>query len=40
MTCDAYTLSEFRQMNADAGFTGGLIAHPLPTPETVVIATK
>ena len=37
---DAYTLAQLRQMTADAGFTGGVSAHALPTPETVVVATK
>jgi 2-polyprenyl-3-methyl-5-hydroxy-6-metoxy-1,4-benzoquinol methylase len=37
---DAYTLAELRQMTAAAGFTGGVSAHSLPTPETVVVATK
>jgi len=37
---DAYTLAQLRQMTTDAGFTGGIAAHPLPTPETVVVATK
>ena len=37
---DAYTLSQLRQMATDAGFKGGVAAHPLPTPETVVVATK
>lgn len=36
---DAYTLAELRSMVTDAGFTG-VTSHPLPTPETVVIATK
>jgi hypothetical protein len=37
---DAYTLRELRQILADAGFTGDVTAHALPTPETVVVATK
>ncbi len=37
---DAYTLSQLRQMAADSGFAGGVVAHPLPMPETVVVATK
>ncbi|HKT81064.1 MAG TPA: class I SAM-dependent methyltransferase [Vicinamibacterales bacterium] len=37
---DAYTLSQLTQMAADAGFSGGCSAHPLPMPETVVVATK
>jgi 2-polyprenyl-3-methyl-5-hydroxy-6-metoxy-1,4-benzoquinol methylase len=37
---DAYTLAQLRQMTADAGFSGGVRAHSLPTPETVVVATK
>jgi SAM-dependent methyltransferase len=37
---DAYTLAQLRQMAADAGFTGGVTAHPLQTPETVVVAVK
>ena len=37
---DAYTLGQLKQMTADAGFAGGVNAYPLPSPETVVIATK
>ena len=37
---DAYTLAELRKMTEDAGFKDGLTTHALPTPETVVIATK
>jgi hypothetical protein len=37
---DAYTLSQLTQMARAAGFAGAVSAHPLPTPETVVIATK
>jgi 2-polyprenyl-3-methyl-5-hydroxy-6-metoxy-1,4-benzoquinol methylase len=37
---DAYTLRELRQLLEDAGFRGGVTTHGLPTPETVVIATK
>jgi SAM-dependent methyltransferase len=37
---DAYTLSQFKQMIAEAGFAGGVSAHSLPTPETVVVAIK
>jgi SAM-dependent methyltransferase len=36
---DAYTLSQLRKMTDDAGFTG-VTTHALPTPETVVIASK
>lgn len=36
---DAYTLTELRGMTDDAGFKG-VTTHALPTPETVVIATK
>lgn len=36
---DAYTLSQLRKMTEDAGFRG-VSTHALPTPETVVIATK
>lgn len=36
---DAYTLAELRKMTDDAGFRG-VTTHGLPTPETVVIATK
>jgi hypothetical protein len=36
---DAYTLAELRRMTDDAGFKG-VTTHALPTPETVVIATK
>jgi methylase of polypeptide subunit release factors len=37
---DAYTLAELRRMCADAGFAGGVTARALPTPESIVIATK
>ena len=37
---DAYTLAQLQQMAADAGFTGKVSAHALPTPETVVVAVK
>lgn len=37
---DAYTLRELRRIVEDAGFKGGVTAHSLPTPETVVIASK
>ena len=37
---DAYTLRQLQGLLADAGFTGGVTTHALPTPETVVIATK
>jgi ubiquinone/menaquinone biosynthesis C-methylase UbiE len=38
---DAYTLAQLKQMAADAGFSGGVTAHPQPAgPETIVIATK
>jgi cyclopropane fatty-acyl-phospholipid synthase-like methyltransferase len=37
---DTYTLAQLRQMAADAGFGGSVSAHPLPMPETVVVATK
>jgi SAM-dependent methyltransferase len=37
---DAYTLSQLQRMATDAGFAGGVTAHPLPMPETVVVATK
>lgn len=36
---DAYTLTQLRKMTEDAGFNG-LTTHALPTPETVIIATK
>jgi SAM-dependent methyltransferase len=36
---DAYTLRELQQMAENAGFRG-VTSHPLPTPETVVVATK
>jgi SAM-dependent methyltransferase len=36
---DAYTLGQLKKMATDAGFTS-VSAHPLPTPETVVVATK
>ena len=36
---DAYTLSELEKMTREAGFKG-VTSHALPTPETVVIATK
>jgi SAM-dependent methyltransferase len=36
---DAYTLDELKAMTRDAGFNG-VTSHGLPTPETVVIATK
>jgi ubiquinone/menaquinone biosynthesis C-methylase UbiE len=36
---DAYTLHEFREMLAEAGFRD-VSAHPLPSPQTIVIATK
>ena len=35
---DAYTLDELRDQLQGAGF-GGVTAHPLPTPETVIVAT-
>jgi len=35
----AYTLSELRQQLEDAGFTD-ISAHPLPTPQTIVMARK
>lgn len=34
---DAYTLAEYETMFAEAGFSG-LAAHPLPTPQTVLLA--
>ena len=37
---DAYTLRDLQQIVQDAGFTGAVTTHPLPTPETVVVATK
>jgi hypothetical protein len=37
---DAYTLTQLKQMVADAGFRGGVTATPSPTPETIVVATK
>jgi tRNA A58 N-methylase Trm61 len=36
---DAYTLKELRKLTEDAGFKS-VTTHSLPTPETVVIATK
>ena len=36
---DAYTLDELGRFLGDAGFTN-VTAHPLPTPETVVIARR
>jgi 2-polyprenyl-3-methyl-5-hydroxy-6-metoxy-1,4-benzoquinol methylase len=36
---DAYTFDEFRDQLEGAGFRG-VSAHPLPTPETVLLATK
>jgi 2-polyprenyl-3-methyl-5-hydroxy-6-metoxy-1,4-benzoquinol methylase len=36
---DAYTLAQLRKMAEDAGFKG-VTAHPLPTPETIIVATK
>jgi hypothetical protein len=36
---DAYTLAQLGAMATDAGFTA-VSAHPLPSPQTVVIATK
>jgi ubiquinone/menaquinone biosynthesis C-methylase UbiE len=36
---DAYTLAELQTMTREAGFKG-VTTHALPTPETVVIATK
>jgi len=36
---DAYTLDELRRFLEEAGFTN-VTAHPLPTPETVVIARR
>jgi hypothetical protein len=38
-TGDAYTLRELQEMLTAAGF-GRASAHALPTPETVVIASK
>jgi SAM-dependent methyltransferase len=37
---DAYTLGQLRQVIEDAGFKGGITTHALPTPETVIVATK
>jgi len=37
---DAYTLRELQGMTEDAGFRAGVIAHSLPTPQTVVVATR
>src|SRR5205823_1742116 len=37
---DAYTLREFKTMLADAGFRDDVTTHPLPTPETVIVAVK
>jgi SAM-dependent methyltransferase len=37
---DTYTLSQIEKMTAAAGLSGGVTAHPLPTPETIVIAVK
>jgi len=37
---DAYTLRELKQIVEGAGFTGSVTTHALPTPETVVVATK
>jgi len=37
---DAYTLAQLKKMIAAAGFSGEVTAHSLPTPETIVIATK
>jgi SAM-dependent methyltransferase len=37
---EVYTLSQLRHMAADSGFAGGVVAHALPMPETVVVATK
>jgi len=37
---DAYTLRELRKMAADAGLTGEVTSHALPTGQTVVIAVK
>jgi SAM-dependent methyltransferase len=37
---DAYTLRDLQQVVEDAGFKGGVTTHALPTPETVVVATK
>jgi 2-polyprenyl-3-methyl-5-hydroxy-6-metoxy-1,4-benzoquinol methylase len=36
---DAYTLRELREMLADAGFSNAA-AHPLPNPQTVIVASK
>jgi 2-polyprenyl-3-methyl-5-hydroxy-6-metoxy-1,4-benzoquinol methylase len=36
---DAYTFAELRQQLENAGFTG-VSAHPLPTPQTIVLARK
>jgi hypothetical protein len=36
---DAYTLSQLQAMTSAAGFTS-VTTHSLPTPETVVVATK
>ena len=36
---DAYTVADLRRMTDDAGFKG-VTTHALPTPETVVIATR
>ena len=37
---DAYTLGELRRILEDAGFKGDISSHGLPTPETVIVATK
>ena len=37
---DAYTLRELTQIAHDAGFTGGVAAHPMMGPETIVVATR
>ena len=37
---DAYTLPELQGILQDAGFGGGVTTHALPTPETVIVATR
>jgi hypothetical protein len=36
---DAYTFAQLKKMAIDAGYTS-VSAHPLPMPETVIVATK
>jgi SAM-dependent methyltransferase len=37
---DAYTLRQLQGLLDEAGFTGGVTTHALPTPQTVIVATK